>query len=291
MNVFIVPGPGPKSIAHLRGLRIVSCLLALSISGLSACGTTVARDPFRLETAAYDSGTEVSTVLGPAGGACQEIDSKRIVRGLFLFPMTEFSQEQREKFAAAGVRFRHEVRGADLAFTTLGFLFGFVTHTVVVEQCETDDVMIARNELARLRGGGVATTSTSTVASTSTSQLPTLRLPASDDPQRIRLRFAFNSAEISKIAAGQLDRLAGLLARQRNKNVLILGHSDDRGDNINNLQTSWARAFEIKEALKKRGVAAERIFLAGAGNGWPQSPVSGEDARTANRSVSVILIN
>ncbi|MEQ9366265.1 MAG: hypothetical protein RIF32_18645 [Leptospirales bacterium] len=50
----------------------------------------------------------------------------------------------------------------------------------------------------------------------------------------------------------------------------------------------------MESAKRKRkfvSVAADRILLAGAGNGWPQGAGADEDPSAANRSASVILVD
>jgi outer membrane protein OmpA-like peptidoglycan-associated protein len=101
-------------------------------------------------------------------------------------------------------------------------------------------------------------------------------------------------------AAGQdavLDQLAGDLkelaveagAAGVTPRVALIGHSDDTGKGTFNLSLSVARANAVVALLKKRGVYPDLLTVRGAGTFEPVDPGASDEARSANRRVSVTV--
>ena len=77
--------------------------------------------------------------------------------------------------------------------------------------------------------------------------------------------YDYNSAGIKKGAAAELDALADALLLNANMEVLLISHTDSRGEANYNLMLSEERALSAKQYLKERGIKPSRISIRGSG--------------------------
>jgi len=77
--------------------------------------------------------------------------------------------------------------------------------------------------------------------------------------------YDYNSAGIQKGAAAELDALADALLLNANMEVLLISHTDSRGETNYNLMLSEERALSAKQYLKERGINPRRISTRGSG--------------------------
>jgi OmpA-OmpF porin, OOP family len=135
--------------------------------------------------------------------------------------------------------------------------------------------------------------------------LPTMTpgaFPPLETPTRITLAadtlFRFQGAARDDIQAQALQELEALVGRLKGMGVihriLITGHSDRLGDAAHNLKLSQARADTLRVLLIDRGVKAEQVQAAGAGESEPLVTCSGDranavliDCLQANRRVEI----
>lgn len=87
-----------------------------------------------------------------------------------------------------------------------------------------------------------------------------------------------------------LDRLAKALNALPQQDILIEGHSDDRGSSDYNLQLSQRRAAAVQQALLTRGVAQSRMQARGYGELLPIASNHSEAGRLKNRRVEITLL-
>lgn len=102
------------------------------------------------------------------------------------------------------------------------------------------------------------------------------------------LRFETDQAIIQADAQSLLDDIATTLKSFPDWRLRIVGHTDAAGDPQRNEALSLERANAIKAALVTRGIDAQRLATAGAGE---QRPVAGNDTaqgRALNRRVELI---
>ncbi|MEQ1567451.1 MAG: OmpA family protein [Myxococcota bacterium] len=94
----------------------------------------------------------------------------------------------------------------------------------------------------------------------------------------------------SPTAAGEpvLDAVARAIADCPGR-VRIEGHTDDRGDPGRNLALSGARAAAVRDGLIARGVASERLELAGFGSSRPLDRADTDEARARNARIEIHL--
>ncbi|HEU0199147.1 MAG TPA: OmpA family protein [Burkholderiaceae bacterium] len=90
-------------------------------------------------------------------------------------------------------------------------------------------------------------------------------------------------------AARSLDPLAEFLRAHPQRRVRIEGFTDSTGTVETNLQLSLARANEVRDALVRRGVAANRIQTVGHGPAAPIASNATAAGRRMNRRIEVVI--
>jgi OOP family OmpA-OmpF porin len=71
--------------------------------------------------------------------------------------------------------------------------------------------------------------------------------------------------------------------------VEIAAHTDDVGQENDNLRLSKARANVVRNYLISRGVLSQQLIAKGYGETQPIVPNSSEENRTLNRRVEIII--
>jgi peptidoglycan-associated lipoprotein len=107
-----------------------------------------------------------------------------------------------------------------------------------------------------------------------------------------RVRFGFDSSELSDEARVMLDDLAADL-RQRNENVYIeiQGHTDSTGSDDYNLDLGQQRAEAVQRYLNLRhAVALHRMSVVSYGESAPVADNDTRDGRSANRRVVLVVL-
>ena len=95
--------------------------------------------------------------------------------------------------------------------------------------------------------------------------------------------FDYDKYDIRPDARAALDSIAAWLNKNRNINVLIEGHCDERGTNEYNLALGEKRANAAKEYLLARGITAKRINTISYGEEKPLCTEQNEDCYQKNR--------
>ena len=106
------------------------------------------------------------------------------------------------------------------------------------------------------------------------------------------LTFDPGSATLANGVYGSLGILAGFLAENPTRRIVLVGHSDAVGPLDPNLSLSRARAWAVRDALVNDfGADAGQITAQGIGFLSPRAPNTTEQGRTANRRVEAVLID
>jgi flagellar motor protein MotB len=106
------------------------------------------------------------------------------------------------------------------------------------------------------------------------------------------LLFAVGSDEVQPGAYDALAKVAELIGMYDNRQVLIIGHSDARGDPARNKQLSERRAERVKEILINYfEIAADRLSTDGLGDTLPIASNATPQGRRANRRVELLILN
>lgn len=101
--------------------------------------------------------------------------------------------------------------------------------------------------------------------------------------------FASGNAELLPVSGDELDRLAELLTKAPGYSVEIVGHTDDVGEEDDNLLLSQQRAKSVRDYLITAGIAPERITTRGDGEANPVDTNATEAGKARNRRTTFKL--
>ncbi len=101
--------------------------------------------------------------------------------------------------------------------------------------------------------------------------------------------FDLNSAKLKKKSRVELDALVTYLAATPNANILLEGHTDSKGDSVQNKIISEKRAQAIANYLISKKIAAKRVSHVGLGAKFPIADNDTEEGRAKNRRSSFII--
>jgi outer membrane protein OmpA-like peptidoglycan-associated protein len=103
------------------------------------------------------------------------------------------------------------------------------------------------------------------------------------------LLFDFDSDQIKPTAAANLQELARSLTKFPNSDLLIVGHTDSKGDDAYNMNLSQRRANSASAYLQAQGVPASRIRTSGRGETEPKASNDTEAGMAQNRRVEIAI--
>jgi outer membrane protein OmpA-like peptidoglycan-associated protein len=103
------------------------------------------------------------------------------------------------------------------------------------------------------------------------------------------LLFAFDSDQILPAAGTNLTELAKSLNRYPDSQLLIVGHTDNVGDNSYNQRLSERRSNSAATYLAGQGVARTRLAASGKGESEPVATNDTDAGRQKNRRVEVAI--
>ena len=83
------------------------------------------------------------------------------------------------------------------------------------------------------------------------------------------IHFKFGSAELTAASRAELDKLAQHLAAHPELDITIPGHTDDAGNEEDNLELGGQRASASRDYLITKGISADRIFIVSKGETQP----------------------
>jgi outer membrane protein OmpA-like peptidoglycan-associated protein len=101
--------------------------------------------------------------------------------------------------------------------------------------------------------------------------------------------FDFDSYVLRAEARENLSNLAASLNRYPDSEVLIVGHTDSRGEDAYNQRLSENRAGSARDYLNRQGVDATRIRAVGMGETEPVASNDTDVGRQENRRVEVAI--
>ncbi|MFQ6574087.1 OmpA family protein [Pseudomonas sp. UM16] len=96
-------------------------------------------------------------------------------------------------------------------------------------------------------------------------------------------------AELKAGSLRNLDQLAEYLRANPERKVRVEGFTDSTGGDEFNRQLSERRAAAVANALRRAGVAPERVRVAGYGKEYPVASNADAQSRQLNRRVEVII--
>ncbi len=99
------------------------------------------------------------------------------------------------------------------------------------------------------------------------------------------LQFAFDSAEITPVAATRLEKLADTFKRYPDTQIAVKGYSDESGARERNFALSKERAEAVFNVLVEQGISTTRIAASGYGSVSPAASNATARGRMTNRRV------
>jgi chemotaxis protein MotB len=103
------------------------------------------------------------------------------------------------------------------------------------------------------------------------------------------LLFASGSSTLDRKGVDALRKLADVLNKNEDINILVEGHTDSEGDEKMNWELSTRRSLSISQALIDGKVNPERITAAGRGEHAPVASNATKEGRAKNRRTEIIL--
>ena len=101
--------------------------------------------------------------------------------------------------------------------------------------------------------------------------------------------FDVNKSSLRPASVSEIDKMAEVLKKYPDTNVLVEGHTDNSGTDAINQPLSEQRAGAVASEAASRGVAAERITTKGYGSSQPVADNATVAGKQANRRVEVAI--
>ncbi|WP_046244620.1 OmpA family protein [Hymenobacter terrenus] len=101
--------------------------------------------------------------------------------------------------------------------------------------------------------------------------------------------FDTNSASLRPASESDITKMAAVLQKYPDTNVLIEGHTDNTGSDAINQPLSERRAQAVANSTVAKGVSSTRITSSGYGSAQPVADNSTAEGRQANRRVEIAI--
>ncbi|MGX5817950.1 OmpA family protein [Chitinophaga lutea] len=101
--------------------------------------------------------------------------------------------------------------------------------------------------------------------------------------------FRFNSADLIFKLNQVLDSLIAVIPRDGSVQLMLVGHTDNRGEEDYNMELSLKRAQSVADYLRSVGLGPAIRHVSGEGERRPFAPNTNEEGRRLNRRVEIII--
>jgi outer membrane protein OmpA-like peptidoglycan-associated protein len=122
-------------------------------------------------------------------------------------------------------------------------------------------------------------------------QVPGAEVVQEGDELRVKFQdailFDIDSSEIKPTAKENLQKMAAVLVKYPDTDLVVAGHTDNTGSDAHNQKLSERRAYAVKDYLVTYGVAPARLQARGFGEARPVADNDTVAGRTQNRRVEV----
>ena len=102
--------------------------------------------------------------------------------------------------------------------------------------------------------------------------------------------FESGKSVLLDISHNEIEYLKKLLIDHPDITIEITGHTDNVGNDKDNLELSQARANAVKNALVQKDIASSRIIAKGVGEAFPIASNEDEEGRATNRRTEFVII-
>lgn len=156
-------------------------------------------------------------------------------------------------------------------------------------QCHTLISLLLTSVVLAGCGNGSDSVTNST-GQQSTSPVPSAKILLTELPEmRQTIYFAKDSYELDAINQLELDSIAVRLRQHPDSFIVVVGHSDDSGNEEENVVLSYERAFSVAIYISSVfGVEEERIQIVAAGYSERIAKGKTEAEKQKNRRVEVL---
>lgn len=107
------------------------------------------------------------------------------------------------------------------------------------------------------------------------------------------LDLYFNTGSVNYIKTADNERFLEeaklFLSQNKDKKLVLTGHTDNVGSAASNMQLSMERAETVKELLTESGISAEQISVSAKGQTQPKASNDTPEGQAANRRVSIVV--
>lgn len=104
-----------------------------------------------------------------------------------------------------------------------------------------------------------------------------------------KILFDVDKSELKPASQDQLGKVAEILNKYPDTNIIVMGHTDNTGTDEYNQRLSERRAKAVEGYLETRGVGRDRITSKGYGETMPVADNSTEAGRAENRRVELSI--
>ena len=101
--------------------------------------------------------------------------------------------------------------------------------------------------------------------------------------------FDFDSSTLRPEGNNNLEKLVRIINRDDDTTLMIVGHTDSRGDEDYNMRLSERRAQSARTYMISQGLSSSKIQIAGRGELEPISENETDEGRQKNRRVEVAI--
>ncbi len=102
--------------------------------------------------------------------------------------------------------------------------------------------------------------------------------------------FATDASTIGASERSKLEKVAGWLAKHPDKQILVAGHTDERGSLGYNRALGERRSIAVRDYMLGLGVVRDRVYTYSYGEERPAAQGSGEAAWTKNRRAEIGIV-
>ena len=106
----------------------------------------------------------------------------------------------------------------------------------------------------------------------------------------VNYEFSFEKAETVELSPRLMEFLEYVVVEMQNNKdyyLMITGHSDNTADSETNLKRAIARANNVADFLKKKGISADRMKIFNKGDSEPIASQNDENSLALNRRVEI----
>lgn len=104
-----------------------------------------------------------------------------------------------------------------------------------------------------------------------------------------RIRFATGSAELSRESLALLDHIVDVAQRCKEAEITIEGHTDNVGNEADNIDLSKRRAAAVVSYISEAGIDTSRMSSEGYGQNRPVASNDSAEGRAQNRRIEFVV--